>query len=403
MLVNKNQKSQFAPMVEKAIDEISEELREISLKIHSKPEIGGEEHFAHDILANYLKRKGFSVTQHAYGLETAFRAEFVYDGLSGNGRTISFNSEYDALPEIGHACGHNLIAISGVAAAIGVLNVIKSQNIAGKVVLFGTPAEENLSGKIPMIKAQAFKNVDICLMVHPAWIETLGPHYLACVEGNVEYFGKPAHAAAAPWQGKNALDAAILAYNSISVLRQQILPTSRLHAIIKNGGHAVNVIPDYTSIKFMIRTKKYPDLAILKQQVKKCFDFAANATGCQIKMSWGKECYDVIVNDHLAQRFAQHMIQYGVEYPEDEGSGMGGSTDMGNVSYEVPSIHVGYDIGTKNKIHTPEFEKDAQTEEAHFRTLRASKSLALTALDVLVDEKFFQDVRREFESVKPKL
>ncbi|KAG9289558.1 hypothetical protein G9A89_002331 [Geosiphon pyriformis] len=399
-------RSEFSQIVDSAIEEISKELRDLSLQIHSHPEISSQERFAHKILTDYLQSKGFTITRHAYNLETAFRAEFVNEldqdpHISRKRPVVSFNSEYDALPGIGHGCGHNLIAISGVAAAYGVsieissvMSVIKSKNIAGKVVLFGTPAEgdafENVHseiarGKSKLIQAGAYKDVDICIMLHPGWVDTLDPVYVACQILWVEYVGKPAHAA-----GKNALDAAVLAYNALSLLRQQILPTDRSL-----------VIPARTTVQYMIRSKYISQLRELRPRVEACFTAAASATSCDISIKWESECFDVLVNHTLADRFKKYMIERGVEYPNVPTSG--GSTDMGNVSYEVPGFHARYNIGTENMIHTPEFAKDAKTEEAHIRTVRAAKCLALTALDALVDDEFYQKAHDEFWKVKPNL
>ncbi|KAG9292580.1 hypothetical protein G9A89_006951 [Geosiphon pyriformis] len=390
---------QLATIVENAIETISLELRKISLEIHSNPELGNNEKFAHKILTEYLTTKGFQVSPCVSGLETAFRAEFVNVVDGKPGRTVSFNSEYDCLPKIGHACGHNLIAISGVAAAYAVKVGMITKGIPGKVVLFGTPAEETLTGKIPMIKAGAYKNVDVCLMAHPASIDTVGPIYLSSTTVTVEYFGRPAHAAGAPWQGKNALDAVVTAYNLISVLRQQILPSNRIHMIITKGGDVINVIPANAQIKIGLRTEKISELEELKIKVQACYESIATATGCSFETNWGPQTCDVQVNENLAKRFSRYMSDRGVQYLPDDlkpGKGFGGSTDMGNVTYEVPGIHAVYNIDTKNMIHTAEFEKDAKTEKAHTATLRVSKCLGLTAIDVLVDDEFYNSVKEEF-------
>ncbi|CAG8730243.1 7341_t:CDS:2, partial [Cetraspora pellucida] len=215
--------SKFADIALKAIEDVSEELREISIKIHENPELAYEEKYAHKLLVNYLQEKGFKVTPNAFGLETAFVAEF--QSKAGKGRVVSFNSEYDALPDIGHACGHNLIAISGIGAAIGLKAVLEKFYIKGTVKLFGTPAEEQGSGKVDLIKAGAYEGVDISLMVHPSVLNGGFINFLAVQSADVEYFGKPAHASAMPYLGINALDAIVLAYNNIGLLRQQILPT----------------------------------------------------------------------------------------------------------------------------------------------------------------------------------
>ncbi|CAG8691567.1 19810_t:CDS:10 [Cetraspora pellucida] len=369
-----------------AIDEISEELREIGLKIHDHPELGYEERFAHELLVNYLKNKGFKVTSSAYGLETAFVAEF--QSKAGEGRVVAFNSEYDALPEIGHACGHNLIAISGVAAAVGLKAVLEKFEIEGTVKLFGTPAEENGFGKVDLIEAGAYKDVDACLMLHPK-----------------QYFGKPSHASGAPWEGINALDAIVSAYNSIGLLRQQNLPTNRIHGIITSGGAAPNVIPDYTSGKFYVRGKTVEDLKALCPRVQKCFEAAAEATGAKLKLKWIREVYDVKINSPMATRYETYDSQkFGTKFPskEQQSSISFGTTDQGNVTYVVPGIHPIYNIfesPAKVRNHTREFAAQARTKFAHDKTIEASKSVTLVGLDILIDDKFYKEVKKSFDGV----
>ncbi|GBB98856.1 hypothetical protein RclHR1_03340017 [Rhizophagus clarus] len=397
--------SEYADTAIKAIDEKSEELRTISLQIHEKPELGGEEEFAHNLLVTYLEDQGFDVTPSAYGIETAFIAEFSSKG--GKGRVVSFNSEYDALPGIGHACGHNLIAISGVAAAIALKAVFEKHEIPGKVKLLGTPAEETTDGKISLIKAGAYDDVDISLMVHPSPYDGGFFRFLAIEFCDVEYFGRNAHAAGIPWEGINALDAIVLAYNNIGLLRQQILPTDRIHGIITNGGKAPNVIPDYTSGKFCIRGRTIENLRDLKPRVYRCFEAAAEATGCtkangakDPKITKRSEAFDVNINIPLAERYEEHLKKFGIKFlPKNEQDGISrGSTDQGNVTYIVPGIHSLFDIKPPKGIsnHTPEFAEASKTEVAHEATMTASKGIALTGLDFLIDDEFAKRVRDSF-------
>ncbi|KAF0445459.1 amidohydrolase [Gigaspora margarita] len=389
-------------IVFQAIDEVSEELREISLKIHDNPELGNEEKFAHELLVNYLRKKGFNVTPSAYGLETAFVAEF--QSKTGEGRVVSFNSEYDALPDIGHACGHNLIAITGVGAAIGLKAVLEKFEIEGIVKLFGTPAEESSFGKIDLIEAGAYKDVDVSLMLHPHVHNGAFGNFLALNSTEVEYFGKSAHASGAPWEGINALDAIVLAYNNIGLLRQQNLPTNRVHGIITNGGSAPNVIPDYTSGKFYVRGRTSEDLKLLCSRVQKCFEGAAEATGAKLKTEWSREVYDVKINSPLATRYETYSSQrFGTKFPssEQQSSISFGTTDQGNVTYVVPGIHPTYNIfesPSKVRNHTLEFAKQAETKFAHEKTIEATKSIALVGLDILIDDKFYKEVRKCFET-----
>jgi amidohydrolase len=239
----------------------------------------------------FLKSQDINVTPHAYNLPTAFEASF-----GTGGRVVAFNVEYDALPGIGHACGHNLIATGSLAAFFGVIGVMKKNpHIPGRVRVLGTPAEEGGGGKIKLIDGGAYKDVDACLMTHPmsgAMFSTnkkgvTGIAYGTCVASakfRVTFTGRTAHAAAAPHDGINALDAAVLAYNGISVLRQQILPTQRIHGIIMEGGEKENVIPSRSVMAYNVRSGTLKDTKALQERVIKCFEGAALATGCQLEV-----------------------------------------------------------------------------------------------------------------------
>nr|CAG8546903.1 5717_t:CDS:10 [Entrophospora candida] len=323
---------EYAKTALQAIDQVSSELREISLKIHEHPELAYHEKYAHELLVTYLKSKGFEVTPSAYGIETAFTAEF--QSKAGKGRTVSFNSG------IGHACGHNLIAISGVAAAI-----------------------ETGGGKIDLIEAGAYDNVDISLMVHPGTIDAAFANFFALRAVSVEYFGKNAHAS-----GINALDALISAYSNISLLRQQILPTNRS----------------------------------LQPRVQKCFDAASVATGTKVKTNWRREVCDVKNNGPLATRYEYYLTTlFGKKFqPKHEqlASPSGASTDQGNVTYVVPGIEPAYDIHALpgNYNHTIGFTGAAKTILAHKETITASKGITLVGLDFLIDDEFSKEVKRVF-------
>ncbi|GES84831.1 putative amidohydrolase [Rhizophagus clarus] len=383
----------------KAIDEKSEELRSISLQIHENPELGGEEEFAHNLLVTYLKDQGFDVTPSAYGIKTAFVAEFSSKG--GKGRVVSFNSEYDALPEIGHACGHNLIAISGVAGALALKAVFEKHEIPGKVKLFGTPAKETTGGKIELIKAGAYDDVDVSLMVHPNALDGGFFHHIALEPWNVENFGRNAHTAGISWAGINALDAIVLPHNSIGLLRHQILPTDRIHGIITNGGEAPNVIPDYTSGKFYIHGRTIENLLALRPRV------FAEAIGCKaneamnLKIAWGRTLFDVKTNIPLAERYEEHLKRFGIKFlTKDEQINVSrGSTDQGNVTYVVPGIHPIFDIKPPkgSGTHTSGFTEASKTEVAHEVTLTASKGIVLTGLDFLIDDEFAKRVKDSFD------
>ena len=376
-----------------AIDRIANELRDISLDIHSHPELNFQEHRAHGLLTDYLEGKGFRVERGAYEMATAFEAV-----AGSGGPTIAVLSEYDALPGIGHACGHNLIAISGVATAIALKEALGEGN--GTVVLLGSPAEEGGGGKVFMTERGAFEGVDAAMMLHPAPGDAVWFTANAIQSLKLEFFGKNAHAAGSPWEGVNALDAMIASFNNVSLLRQQMRPTDRVHGVILEGGLKPNIIPDHTVAEWYIRAVTVSELHALKPRVVACFEGAAKAAGCTMEITWtGREYADVLTNDTLGERYVEHFRGLGGQVPAKGQPGFGGfSTDMGNVSYAVPSIHPMFRIpvtpGAGN--HTPGFTACAATDEAHAATLRASKALAMTALDLYANPDVLAAAKAEF-------
>lgn len=388
-------------VVSETISRLDEELREMSLKIHSDPELGDVEYHASQLLISYLDKQGFKVTQELGGLKTAFMAEY---GNSETGRRVGFCSEYDALPGVGHACGHNIIAIQGLACAIILKTLMEHQLVHGKVVLFGTPAEETTSGKITLVEKHIVQdNVDYAMMLHPFAKDSLYSAMLALDSAKIEFFGKAAHAGMAPWRGINALDAMMQGFNNVAMLRQQTLTTNRMHGIITHGGDAANVIPAYAAAEFYIRSLTRDQLRALKPKFENCFRAAALASGCTVEFSWGKTVEDVFANDRMTSVFKQHMEQKGIKYRArtDEEKETTGSTDMGNFSYVVPAIHPGYSIHTDAANHTKEFAEAARTCVAHQDTLRAAECLSLTAAEIMMDDGIYQDVLADFKKGKP--
>ncbi|KAI7873009.1 hypothetical protein BDF14DRAFT_1750988 [Spinellus fusiger] len=388
----------FEKIVKKAIQGVSAELRAISLDLHKNVEISMKEFHAHDVLTDYMESKGFIVTRHTYGMETSFTAEYS----RGSGRRVGICSEYDGLPFIGQACGHNLIAISGVATAIAVKALLDSKRISGKVILFGTPGEERSIGKIIMVDKRAFQdNVDVCMMLHPSNYDAQFASLIAINDVKVEFFGKSTHASGTPWDGVNALDAMVQLWNNVSMLRQQLKPTDRVHGIVSDGGQSANSIPEYTSALFFIRTTKTNQLGRVMKKFENCFKAAALATGCEVKWQWREigETKDVLQNNVMAKNYAHNMERLGVKFMDrsEQDKLGGGSTDMGNVSYEVPTIHPLYNINTTFANHTVGFTEAAKTVEAHECTLRACQAIALTAAEVFKSDKFYHSVKKDFE------
>ena len=375
-----------------AVDINKEELSLLSGEIWKNPELGFKEHRAHELLTSFLERKGFAVERSFTGIETAFRATF------GSGRpNVCVICEYDALPEIGHACGHNLIAEAGVAAGLGLKAALESSDaLKCRVTIMGTPAEEGEGGKVCLIQNGAFKDVDIAMMVHPSPYTVLMPKFSAITALKITYTGKASHAAAFPWEGVNALDAAVLAYNSISVLRQQMKPTWSVHGIITNGGAKPNIIPERSELEYWIRAPDRTELETFGAMVKACFHAAATSTGCKVAVEEIGAVFDNLMsNKSLAKLYGDNLGAFGIDFCtalEEIGS-----TDMGNVSYTVPSIHPMYLVGTGEVYHSREFTFVTNTPAAHAITLTAAKAMAHTCIDVLTTDGLLEEIKAEFE------
>ena len=309
--------------------------------------------------------------------------------------------EYDALPEIGHACGHNLIAEAGLAAGLGVKAYLETQKPgSGTITVMGTPAEEGGGGKVYLLEKDGFKDIDVAIMVHPAPEEAPLSTSNARSTVAVEYTGKAAHAAAFPWEGVNALDAAIQAYAAISTLRQQFKPDWRVHGIITNGGTKPNIIPEKSSLLYYIRAPTYSEMLTLKEKVFNCFHAAAKATGCAVKIETVEKDYlNLISNPIIGKLYATNLESIGVKYDEYEKQ-MQWSTDMGNVSHAVPSLHPIFAVGSGEINHTREFTDVCGTADAHDKTLNAAKAMATALIDVLVGG---EDMMRDIVAAHKKL
>ena len=377
-----------------AIDACRGELQQLSAEIWRNPELSFEEHKAHDLLTSYLEKKGFAVERGHTGLDTAFRATFG----SGRKPNVCVICEYDALPEIGHACGHNLIAEAGVAAGLGVKAALETSGApSGTLTVMGTPAEEGGSGKARLFENGAFENIDTAMMIHPAPVAIIAPSLLAICSLKITFTGKAAHAAAFPWEGLNALDAAVMAYNSISVLRQQMKPDWRVHGVITNGGAKPNIIPEKSVMEYYVRAPTGTELVELKKKVAVCFEAAAKATGCEVTICQVGTDLEVNNNPTLCQLFVDNLRGMGVEKFAREGV-LTGSTDMGSLSYMLPAIHPFYVVGSGAETnHTREFTRVANTPEAHGETLVYAKAMAHTCLDVLLQPGKLEAVKQEFQ------
>ena len=367
-----------------------QQLIQLSLNIHDNPELGFEEEKASAWLTSYLEDSGFRVERGIADLATAFRATYG----QGSPR-IALLAEYDALPGIGHGCGHNIIATSAVGAAVASKSIIDESG--GSVVVLGTPGEEVFGGKIDMVKAGVFKEIDVAMIVHPGIRNMVTIYALACSSLEVEFFGRPAHAAAQPHRGINALEAMILAFTAINSLRQHIKGEARIHGIITDGGEAPNIVPAHSAALFMIRAPDDDYLAELNDKVLNCFTGASIASGARLEYRWKDKTYAPMKNNTtLAQLFSQNLESLGRRV-EAFGPGFGfGSTDMGNVSQVVPSIHPMIAIASPEvTIHTQEFAYAAASKTGHEGLTDAAKAMAMTVADIL-QPGMLDKIRQEF-------
>lgn len=376
-----------------AIDAASEELIDLARRIHAHPEVAFQEIQASRWLSEALARRGFAVAQGIADLPTAFRAE-----ASGNGAgpAVAFLAEYDALPEIGHACGHNLICTGALGAGIGLAAV--RGGLRGKVVVLGTPAEEGGGGKVLMLQRGAFDGIDAALMFHPASYTLTTRPSLASWRLKVKFLGKAAHAAAAPEEGINALDAMVQMFVNIGLLRQQLREDARVHGIITYGGAAPNIIPDRTEAAFSVRAADSAYAREVLDKVINCGRAAGTATGATLQVEAQKGYEAMRPNRALAESFGRHLEELGwpLDAPPDRPKM--GSTDMGDVSQRIPAIHPYVTIGKDIAGHTVEFREAALTEQGFKAMLTAAKAMALTGLDVLTNPGFLAQVRAEFSS-----
>ncbi|WP_168413109.1 M20 family metallopeptidase [Bacillus salacetis] len=376
------------------IDQLKTVFEEISIYIGENPELGHEEFKASKILSETLEDFGFDVEMETCDLPTAFRA--VFDSGKA-GPVIGFMAEYDALPEVGHACGHNLIGTMGIAAGIGLSKIISETG--GKVVVYGTPAEETRGGKVTMAEAGLFNELDAALMVHPLNSYVKSGSSLAMDAIQFEFFGKSTHAAASPQDGINALDAVIQTFNSINAMRQHILPTARIHGIITEGGKAANVTPDYAAAQFYVRGTSREYVNELTEKVKKCAEGAALQTGASMKHSFYEFSYDdMITNMELSEAFTNELVSLGVDRGEIQEQRDGsGSLDMGNVSQFVPAIHPYIKITEgAYACHTHEFREAAMTDQAREAMIIGAKAMALTGCEVLTNRELLNEIKKEF-------
>jgi amidohydrolase len=381
--------------VSQALQELAGSIIHLSCQIHDHPETSLKEYHAAGWITAFLSERGFRVQKPLAGMETAFLGEM------GNGKpVVAYLLEYDALPEIGHACGHNLIAAGGLAAGTALASL--GSALPGTVRVIGTPGEEKDGGKIIELKAGVFADVDAALMFHPGSTTMMWRHSTAVVELTVQFHGVAAHAAGSPQQGRNALAAMIQFFVAVDGLRQHIAETSRLHGIIRHGGSAANVIPDFTEAEMLVRATTSDDTRALLERVRACAQGAALATGCTVTFSEGP-LYSERKNNHtLALRVGEYLQSLGhlVQAPVLKGGT--GSSDIGNVSLAIPAIHPYLAIAPQGTPgHSILMRDYAGSDEAQQAMLHMAEALARTGVDLMFDADFLAQVKAEFAASGP--
>ena len=387
--------------VSAAVEAAADDLVALSHDVHEHPELGYEEHYAAAAVASVLTASGHEAEVGAYGLPTAVRAR------AGSGRPrVAILAEYDALPGIGHACGHNVICATAVGAFLAAAHVVA--DLDGSIELIGTPAEEGGGGKELIAQAGGFDEVDAVVMLHPAGFEAAEHPWIGVRTVDITYHGLTAHASATPFMGRNALDAAVNAYSAMAQLRQHLLPTDRVHGVITDGGQKPNIVPERAALQFYLRSAEPETLAILCDRALDVFEAAARMTGTEVEIGWDPTpVYLPVRNSHpLAARWATNVadrgrrsLPMGVIPPA-----LTGSTDLGNVSVRVPSIHPTLAIAHASaSIHSPEFTAIARSAQADKGVVDGAIGLALTAVDFLADAGLRAEVAAEFEAAGGRL
>ena len=386
--------AELVERVSAAVTDRAEELIALSHEIHANPELGFGEHAAVATVARVLEAAGHAPEIGAFGLPTALRA------VAGQGGPrVAILAEYDALPDIGHACGHNVICATAVGAYLAVAEAV--DELGGAVELIGCPAEEGGGGKELIAREGGFDGIDAAVMLHPAGFDVAEHTWLGVQQVGVTYHGRAAHAAAMPYLGRNALDAVVAAYQGIAALRQHMLSSDRVHGIITDGGSRPNIVPDRASAQFYLRSADPATLAELSGRAREVFEAAALATGTRLETDW-EPCpvyLPVRNNGALAARYAENVARRGRRAlpPGVVPQEFTGSTDLGNVSVRVPAIHPTLAIAPPEvTIHAPEFAEWAASPRADEGTIDGAIGLALTAADFLADADLRADVAREF-------
>jgi amidohydrolase len=395
-----NELDRLKTRVTDAVDRIAEDLWSLALEIHANPELAFKEEKAAAWLTALLERHGCRVERGVGGLATAFRAEVPG---AGEGPTIAVMAEYDALPGIGHACGHNVIATAGAGAGAAlalVAGALPQTRLPyrGRIVVLGTPAEEGGAGKVKLMEAGAFRDVDAAMMIHPRCGTQVWRPSLGLMKAKVEYFGTAAHAASWPWRGVNALNAVIGLFNALDAMRQHLRPDARVHGVITVGGQQANIIPEYTAAEFYLRSLDKTYLQELRRRFEAAAEGAATATGCRVQVTVDPTIHDPLKpNVTMAGLFERNLARIDFPVDPDDGQAGFGSTDAGNVSHAVPTIHP-YIRTSPDGVpgHSREFAQHNATPLARAGMVAGAKALALTALDLLAEPAALEAAKADF-------
>ncbi len=382
--------------IKEIISKHSEKIKQIALNIHSNPELGYEEFKAYQWQVEYLENNGFEIKKEFKGLKTAYKASY------GSGKpVVCITSEYDALPEIGHACGHNLMAGCSLSTGIALKELIETEKIEGTIVIMGTPAEESKGGKVVLLKKDALKNIDMALMAHPCYYTSPSVIMAAVTRFTIHFKGQTAHAADAPEEGINALDATRLLFNGIDAWRQHLPETTRIHGVVTNGGERPNIIPDKSSSFFYLRSL---DNAYLEKMIERFKDIAKGAalmTGAEVEIEADPTPYKCVEPNYtMNQTFFTEATDLGLNPQWKEPCRA--STDFGDITCEIPGIQPFFDItkGEVAPLHTREFAEFAKSEYALEQMLLTSQALANIGLNYFTDEEYRKQVTEDFKNKK---
>lgn len=379
--------------IEREVEEKKTDLVEISDFIHSHPELGYEEFLAVEKLTTYLKKQEAEVESNYCDIETSFKSTHTQ---GEGGIHFAIMAEYDALPKVGHACGHNIIATAALGAYLATKKVMEVFDIPGKVSLIGTPAEEGGGGKIKLIERGALEGIDAATMVHPTSGTTrIAGRCTATYKFLIEYSGRSAHAASQPFKGVNALDAANLFFNAVSMLRQQVTSDVRLSGIILEGGTAPGMIPDYSKIEYSIRCMEEDELPHLIERVRNCIQAGALATGCEVKITeekgYGARTFSSVLGNICREALEGLGEEVIPGFPDDFGS-----TDFGNVSQLIPTTNPYFSLNkTRVSLHSPEYEKLAGSPIGHVAIERSAKAMSMTVIESFLNPEIIELAKQE--------